>query len=281
MATIKRVSPLKPGLRGARNWMTAQVRTAQYSRGRMLRFIGSLLLVSILIIFSALWLAGLLPDAQKSGRDFVKNRLVKMGFVVEHVDVIGEGAISENDVRRALGISGGDYLFEANLKQAQSRIEDITWVERAVVRRLWPDRIVVQIIERKPYALWQNNGEFFLVDDKGTIISAASMEAYPNLNLIVGPDAPANYADFKRDLSEYSLIVSRATALVHHNTGRWDIILDNGEMRIKLPADNFRDRLSHLQKLQNSHLVLDRNIGVIDLRLSDRIILSPSVEEPA
>lgn len=281
MATIKRVSPLKPGLRGARNWMTAQVRTAQYSRWRMLRFVGSLLFIFFAIVFLALWLAGLLPDAQRSGEDLVKNRLVKMGFVVQHVDVIGEGAISENDVKRALGVSSGDYLFDADLRQAQNRIENITWVERAIVRRLWPDRIVVQIIERKPYALWQNNGEFYLVDEKGGVISAAAMEAYPDLNLIVGPDAPAHYAEFNRQLADFPLIASRSTALVHHNTGRWDLILDNGDMRIKLPAANIRSTLSRLQQLQRSYRLLDRQVGVIDLRLNDRITLAPTLEEPA
>ena len=281
MATIKRVSPLKPGLRGARNWMTAQVRTAQYSRGRMIRFAGSVFFILAAIIFLALWLAGLLPDAQKSGQDIFKNRLVKMGFVVDHVDVIGEGAISENDVRRALGVLDGDYLFEADLKQAQSRIEDITWVERAIVRRLWPDRIVVQIIERKPYALWQNNGEFYLVDEKGDVISAASMEAYPDLNLIVGSDAPFNYAEFKRELDNFPVVSTRSTALVHHNTGRWDIILGEDSKRIKLPAKNTRSSLSRLQRLQQTHRLLDRQIGVIDLRLPDRVTLTPSPEEPA
>ncbi len=281
MATIKRVSPLKPGLRGARNWMTAQVRTAQYSRGRMMRLVGVLIFILAAIVFLALWLAGLLPDAHKSGQDLVKNRLVKMGFVVEHVDVIGEGAISENDVRRALGVSDGDYLFEADLKAAQSRIEDITWVERAIVRRLWPDRIVVQIIERKPYALWQNNGEFYLVDKKGGLISGASMDAHPDLNLIVGPDAPLKYADFKRDLDGFPLINARLTALVYHNTGRWDMILDSNNKRVKLPAKNYKTSLLKLQRLQQTHRLLDRQIGVIDLRLPDRITMSPRIEEPA
>jgi len=281
MATIRRVSPLKPGLKGARNWMTAQVRHAQYSRKAMVRFVLSLILIFAAIIFFALWLAGLLPNAQQSGRDAVQNRLMSMGFVVEHVDVLGEGAISENDVVRALGVSSGDYLFKTDLKAAQNRIEDITWVERAVVRRLWPNRIVVQIIERKPYALWQNNKQFYLVDQKGSVISAASMAAYPDLPLIVGQDAPENYADFRASLTKFPTINGRVSALVHHTTGRWDLMLDNGELRVKLPSDQSEAALSHLNKLQATRRILDRSIGEIDLRLPDRIVLLPTQEEPA
>lgn len=281
MATIKRVSPLKPGLRGARNWVTAQVRSAQYSRQRMTRFILSLFLIFAAILFTALWLGGFLPDAQKSSRNFVKSNLMSMGFIVDHVDVLGEGAISEGDVVRALGVNAGDYLFEADLKTAQNRIEDITWVERAVVRRLWPDRIVVQIIERKPYALWQNSGNVFLVDRKGEVISAASMTAFPNLPLIVGAEAPVNYDQFRKELAEYGEITGRVSALVHHNTGRWDVILNDGALRVKLPPENHLSALNKLRQLQASHRVLDRDIQSIDLRLPDRISLLRTQEEPA
>jgi len=281
MATIKRVSPLKPGLKGARNWMTAQVRHAQYSRKAMVRFVLSLFLIFAGIIFLALWLAGLLPDAQRSSHDVLKNRLMKMGFVVEHVDVIGEGAISENDVIRALGVSSGDYLFEADLKNAQDRIEDITWVERAIVRRLWPDRIVVQIIERKPYALWQNNNNFYLVDKDGAVISAASISTHSEFPLIVGAKAPENYGAFKLILDNYPDHSARMSALVYHNTGRWDVLMNGDALRVKLPARNPQNALQKLQQLQASRQILDREIGVIDLRLSDRIVLQSSQEEPA
>ncbi len=281
MATIKRVSPLKPGLKGARNWMTAQVRHAQYSRKAMIRFVVSLFLIFAAIVFVALWLGGLLPNAQQSGRDVIKNRLMHMGFVVEHVDVLGEGAISENDVIRALGVSGGDYLFETDLKAAQERIENITWVERAVVRRLWPNRIVVQIIERKPYALWQNNNQFFLVDKKASVISAVSIAAYPDLPLIVGDGAPLNYTEFRTKLAKVSTIRDRVSALVYHNTGRWDLILDNGALRVKLPSEQPEQALSQLYRLQSNRRILDRNISEIDLRLPDRIVLLPKQKEPA
>jgi len=281
MATIKRVSPLKPGLRGARNWVTAQMRGAQYSRKGTIRFFIGLFVIFFAILLLALWLGGFLPDAQKSSKDMVKNRLMSMGFVVEHVDVLGEGAISEKDVVRALGVNSGDYLFGRDLKKAQNRIENITWVERAIVRRLWPNRIVVQIIERKPYALWQNSGNFYIVDKNGSVISAASLTAYSDLPLIVGEDAPTEFTELQSVLSDFDDVKLRVSALVHHNTGRWDLMLNKGAMRVKLPAENPRAALQLLAKLQSSQKIMDRQISAIDLRLPDRISLSAAKDEPA
>ncbi|NNE58652.1 MAG: FtsQ-type POTRA domain-containing protein [Hellea sp.] len=281
MATIKRVSPLKPGLRGARNWATAQLRAANYSRKGFWRLALSVLGIFLFIGFIALWLGGLLPDAKRVGDNFTKDRLMSMGFVVERVDVMGEGRISEKDVLRAVGVKKGDYLFALDLKEAQARVENLSWVERAIVRRLWPDRIVVQIIERKSYALWQSEGEFYLIDREGGIITQASLADHSDIPLIVGASAPEHFEKLNAKMANYPLLKGRVDSFVRHNTDRWDIIIDNGGMRVKLPADNVEQALTRLTGLQKSRQILDRKISVIDMRLDDRITLSPATEKPA
>ena len=58
----RRVSPLKPGLSGARNWATAQIRAASYSRKRMMRLVLGGLFLGFMILWMALWLGGFIPN---------------------------------------------------------------------------------------------------------------------------------------------------------------------------------------------------------------------------
>ena len=150
LGAVHRVSPLKPGLRGARNWAAAQMRAASHTRKGMIRFVTSVFLMFCLMAFLALWLLGALPAVRQGMHDFKVNRLMSMGFVVKQVDVMGEGRLNEADVRAAIGIYPGEYFFGADLERAQIRTESLPWVDRAVVRRLWPNRIVVQLVETKP-----------------------------------------------------------------------------------------------------------------------------------
>jgi len=280
MATIKRVSPLKPGLRGARNWATAQIRAAGYSRQGFWRlFIGFAVIIGSITLL-ALWLGGFFPDVQRKGNEFTKNRLMSLGFVVDQVDVMGEGVLREQDVLTAIGVKPGDYLFSVDLKNAQQRVENISWVESAIVRRLWPDRIVVQIIERKPFALWQNEGDVYLVDLSGEVIERTTFENYRDLPLIVGADAPVEYAQLQSLLAIYPEINQRVSTVVRHNTGRWDLIVDDGYMTIALPAEEPEAALQKLQLLQNQKKVLNRQISYIDLRLDDRITFRSGQMEP-
>jgi len=276
-----RVSPLKPGLRGARNWASAQMRAASHTRQGFTRLVASIVGTLLLIIFLGIWLGGFLPNVMQAGDNFKRNRLMSMGFVIERVDVMGEGRLSEEDVRRALGVYAGDYLFGIDMDGAQKSIESLSWVDRAVVRRLWPDRIVVQIIERQPYALWQHKGEIKVVDAKGTSISDADAAQFTKLTLFVGETAGQQAASIRQVMDEFPQIAPRVESFVNVSDSRWDMILDDGALRVMLPEENMRKALRHLQSLQAQTQILDRKIETIDMRLPDRLTLSPTVPEHA
>lgn len=276
-----RVSPLKPGLRGARNWASAQMRAASHTRKGFTRFVFSILGTLLFVIFLGLWLGGFLPHVAQAGETFKRNRLMSMGFVIERVDVMGEGRLREEDVRRALGIYGGDYLFGVDIKEAQQRVESLSWVDRAVVRRLWPDRIVVQIIERQPYALWQHGGDVKVVDIEGRSIIDAKVEGFTHLKLYVGERAAEQAASVQALMAEFPSIAPRVESYVNVSDRRWDLVLDDGQLRVMLPEENMKAALQNLQKLQAQTQILDRTIETIDMRLEDRLTLSPTPPERA
>ena len=276
-----RVSPLKPGLRGARNWASAQMRAASHTRKGFIRLVLSIIGTFLFIIFLGIWLGGFLPNVMQAGDNFKRNRLMSMGFVIERVDVMGEGRLREEDVRRALGVYAGDYLFDIDMDGAQKRVESLSWVDRAVVRRLWPDRIVVQIIERQPYALWQYEGEVKVVDVKGAAISDADAIKFTQLTLFVGESAGEQAADIHQMMGEFPQLSGRVESFVNVSGRRWDMVLDEGAIRVMLPEHNMRKALRHLQSLQAQTRILDRTIETIDMRLPDRLTISPTLPEHA
>lgn len=276
-----RVSPLKPGLRGARNWASAQMRAASHTRKGFTRFVLSIAGTLLFIVFLGLWLGGFLPNVMQAGDNFKRSRLMSMGFVVERVDVMGEGRLREEDVRRALGVNAGDYLFGVDMKSAQRRVESLSWVDRAVIRRLWPNRIVVQIIERQPYALWQYGGDVRVVDAKGVAITDADAVQFSRLALFVGEEAGKEAANIHQMMGEFPELSRRAESFVHVSGKRWDIVLDEGALRVKLPEENMRKALRRLQYLHSQTQILDRTLDTIDMRLPDRLTLSPTRPERA
>lgn len=269
---MMRVSPLKPGLRGSQNWMAAQMRAAKHSPKALLRFLLKIVGTFFALIFLGLWLGGYLPAVRDNLNNWKVERLMAAGFVVEQIDVMGEGRLNERDIRLAAQIQTGEYFFGVDLDAARDRTESLPWVDRAVVRRLWPNRIVVQVVETTPYALWQNEGELNLLSDSGAlIVPVKAAESVPSgLKLYIGPNAPAAAKHIEATLAPYNELWSRVESLVQFPSGRWDLHMKN-ETIVMLPVDDVKGAVQRLAQLDRETFILSRDVGSIDLRLSDRI----------
>ena len=237
--------------------------------------------ILIFVVFLGLWLGGFMPNVRQATGDFTRDRMMSMGFVIDRVDVMGEGRLHEADVRKALGVYAGDYLFGVDMEGAQARVESLSWVDRAIIRRLWPDRIVVQIIERQPYALWQDEGVVQVVDVSGEVITDADPSRFTDLTLFVGEQSRFAVSEMKEMIAATPDITTRKPSFIHVSGTRWDMILNDGQIRVKLPEMGQAKALNQLSKLQIHTQILDREISVIDMRLADRLTITSSDETPA
>lgn len=97
----------------------------------------------------------------------------------------------------ARGALSGNFLG-ADLLAARAAMEDLPWVRKAVVRRVWPATLVVRLEEHQPVALWlrledgeattANNTPERLVNSQGEVFEANLGEvAAEQLPLLVGP----------------------------------------------------------------------------------------------
>jgi len=275
---MMRVSPLKPGLRGSQNWMAAQMRAATHSPKALVRFALKIIATFFVLIFLGLWLGGYLPAVLKNMNSWKIDRLMASGFVVEQIDVMGEGRLNERDIRLAAQIQTGDYFFGVDLEAARDKTESLHWVDSAVVRRLWPNRIVVQVVETTPYALWQNEGKLHLLSEKGDlIVPVEAAETVPQgLKIYVGVHAPKHAKQIELKLKAHAELWPRVESLVQFPSGRWDLHMRD-DMIVRLPLENVEAAIERLVQLDRETFILSREVSAIDLRLADRIGLMPKL----
>ena len=264
-----------------RNRIAGQMRAASYSRGAAMRMAMAVTAGLFAVILLGLWLGGFMPQVRDAGARAVQGRLVAMGFVVERVDVIGEGRIREDEVRAALGIYPGEYLFAPDMRQAQIKVQRLSWVDDAMVRRLWPNRIVVHIIEREPVALWQENGRVQVVDSSGLVIEAANAGDFSDLPLVVGVNAAPKAQEIYDALVLSPEVTSRLSAIVRVADRRWDIVLKDGAPRLMLPEVGAVNALRRIENMQRSHRILDLDLETVDLRNSGRLVMRPRAKSRA
>jgi cell division protein FtsQ len=201
------------------------------------------------------------------------------GLRVQHIDVEGRQNTPQPLLRAALGIDTGMPILGISLAAARQRIESLSWVQSAVVERQLPDTIVVRLTERRPFAIWQNDGKFMLIDRNGNVVAHQNVTDFRNLPLVVGPGAPQAAAALLDTLSSLPALQARVAAAVRVGDRRWDLQMNN-KTEVMLPVGQEAAALGRLMQLQQSHDLLDRPLVAIDMRLPDRLVLRPRAARP-
>lgn len=97
---------------------------------------------------------------------------------ITKVSVRGMQAVSETDVIKALGLNPGIHLFNANISEMEKRISADPRVASVHIRRVLPDKLIVDLTERAPVAVILHTDEFgtqsLLVDREGVVFGTLS-----------------------------------------------------------------------------------------------------------
>lgn len=194
------------------------------------------------------------------------------GLTVERVLVDGRLRTDRQSLIDALGVEIGAPILGVEIATARARLGALPWIREVTVERLLPDTLLVRIVERRPLAIWQNEGALTVVDVDGQVIDGARPADFPELLLVVGPDAPAMAAELLAVMARTPDLSTRVTAAVRVGGRRWNLKLDDG-IEVQLPEDELGDAWRMLVDLDRAEQLLARDVQSVDLRLHDRLVL--------
>ena len=195
-----------------------------------------------------------------------------MGFSVSEIFVQGRFETDRRALLQALGLARGSSIFNLDLKQARLDIVGLPWIKSATIERQLPNVIYLSIEERRPLALWQNDGRFELIDVNGRIIPARNVGRFGNLINVVGLEAPLFTSMLFDTLALAPELAIRVKAAIRVGKRRWDIQLDN-RVKVLLPEANMTVAWVQLAEFQERYRLLDDDVLSVDLRLKDRIVI--------
>ncbi len=202
------------------------------------------------------------------------------GFTIEAVALAGNRELSDAEVLAIAGIHPTDSLAFLDAGAARAKLRSHALISEASVRKLYPGRLEIEIIERQPQALWQVDGDVSLIAADGTVIDVLRDKRFLRLPHIVGPGANKRVREYIELLAKAPRLGAKVRAGILVSERRWTLKLHNG-VEIKLPEDNMAEALIDLEKLDNAEHVLDRAIITADLRVAGRVALRLTEEAAA
>jgi cell division protein FtsQ len=202
----------------------------------------------------------------------IANLSAKAGLVVREVTLEGNRHTPPELVRQALAVRLGDSTLGFSPQEARERLETIAWIERAHVERHLPGTIRVAIEERQPFAIWQRDNRFAVIDRQGRVVATDNVRNFGRLPLVVGAGAERGAAAMIGLLRGAPEVEQRVEALVRVGERRWNLKLRNGA-EVMLPEGHEAEAVARLAELQAGKALLDRPLVAIDMRQPDKLVL--------
>lgn len=148
-------------------------------------------------------------------------------FPMRHLVVTGSfDQVSDARVRSTVMPLVQNGFFAVDLPQLRVELGKLPWVRSVEVRKRWPDRLEVALIEYKPLARW---GRTRMLSENGEIFPAPRGHA-SRLPLFDGPDSrAAELMAFHSQAKPLFLTLGLQVSEVHLSArGSWSLVLSDG-----------------------------------------------------
>jgi cell division protein FtsQ len=156
-------------------------------------------------------------------------------------------------------------FFELNVNHVQQVVEDFPWIERASIRKDWPNKLKIYVVEQQASAIWNDD---LLLNKNGQIFAPKNIiEFESQLPSLYGPGgsektALQGYKAMQKLLRTTGLSIEE---LQLSERFAWQVRLDN-QVRLNLGRSQFIDRM---QRFVDLHPLLSRQektLEYVDLR---------------
>lgn len=207
------------------------------------------------------------------------------GLRVTDIVIQGRNMTPESQVLAALGVGAGAPLLGFSVEAARARLDRLSFVEHATVERRLPGTVLVRLTERRPFAVWQRQNHFVLIDRNGEVVEQHGMtskdaDAFAELPLVVGAGAPKAATALIDALADEPEVRRQVVAAVRIGQRRWNLALRTGAA-VLLPEGAEIAALHRLEQLQDQVHLLERPLVAIDMRLPDRLVVRPRPQPAA
>lgn len=197
------------------------------------------------------------------------------GFGVAELAVAGNRFTDENAIAQAVGLDDGTALLGLDAENARDAIVALPWVKSAEVKKAYPSRLAVELVEHKPAALWQVGSFVQVIDRTGMVIAPYEGVVLSGLPLVVGEGAAEHARQISDLVAAYPTVQDRVRAFIRVGHRRWDLQLDNG-VTVKLPERRAAEALARLEEGNLFAELVARDVSAIDMRIEGQLVVATS-----
>jgi cell division protein FtsQ len=198
----------------------------------------------------------------------------RAGFRVDEIEVTGAKHMDPMTVYAVALDQKSRAMPLVDLEGVREKLLSYGWIADAHVSRRLPNKLLIDIVERTPSAVWQNKGQLTLIADNGVELEPVSAEAMPDLPLVIGEGADSEEPAYQKLLSAAPALKPQIKAATWVGNRRWDLLFVSGET-LALPAgdDAAAAALLKFAEIDGSTPLLGKGYVRFDMRIPKQLVV--------
>jgi len=109
-------------------------------------------------------------------------------FKIKSIEIQNNTHYKDEEIKELVKEIIGTNIFEVSKKSVEDTItEELNWVKDTELSKIFPDRIIIRLTERKPYLKIIYKNDYFLIDSEGVVldkIRKENLDDYKDLILV-------------------------------------------------------------------------------------------------
>ena len=185
--------------------------------------------------------------------------------------------VSPIQVEAALGSALQHRFLSADITEMRRQVEELDWIQKAEIRRVWPDTLEIRVTEHRAAARWGKAG---LLDIDGELFTEDVRYTFPELPQLAGPRGRerevANYYLAVRGLLAEANLQMRSLAM--DSRGALWLLLEGGQ-EIRVGQTGIGERLERFFRVVAPTLAQEfARVSYVDLRYTNGFAVGWSPE---
>ena len=206
----------------------------------------------------------LLLSTYKIQNNFNFNNYLK----IKEISIENNKILNSAEVRNELSFLYEKNLFFLKNKNVKKEIKKNSFVDSFEIKKIYPNKIIIKIFEKKPVAILQDKKKKYYFTEKGEIIKFIEIKKYSDLPLVFGNKD--NFSLFYQNLKKINFPIYKVKSFYFFESNRWDLITKKNQT-VKLPNNDYLESLNNFLKLE-----INKNFEkykIFDYRINNQLIL--------
>ena len=198
-----------------------------------------------------------------------QNKFTIDKFRIKEIKIENNEVLRDQELKQIFSFLYNKNIIFLNSYEIKKNIDKKSFIERLEIKKIFPNKIVIKVFEKKPIAiLIDKNKKKYYLGKKIDLIEYKKILKYENLPTVEAE--PKNFKILFDDLTKINFPTDQIISYRHFKVNRWDIEMIDKKI-LKLPKNNYTKALTNFMKIKDE--ISFRKYKIFDYRLKDQLIL--------